>query len=144
LAFASFSLFSGLHGFTRALSLNPPSGTLSFLFFAVGTAASLVLFLVLTSRLVLVATGRRRLETISASGIAYWLRLFAIVVMSCDLVRWMLPLVGTLFKAAVSGVPGLLLSLLLSFGLGSGLGALLFEISRLLEREPLSESGDET
>lgn len=134
LATVAFSLLRNMGIF------NFHAGALLMLFVALAPTA--VLFLLVAFRFVGVVIGKFKLTVAATSGPIYGLRMLAIALMFISVSVALIGLIGLLSSSRSNGVGYGLVSGIL--GGGSPIGLILFEASRLLEREILIESIPQT
>ena len=104
----------------------------------VAMAPTVMLLLFVAFRLVGVAIGKFKLNVVATSGPLYILRMVAIFLMIASASVAIFSVVGALASGRSGGAGFSILSGIL--GGGSPIGLLLFEASRILERELLIES----
>lgn len=139
---AGLSLFRGLHNLALLLATPAALGVMNILVAVVPNAATAALFLLVAARFIGVAVGKFKLNTVATSGPIRALRIIAIFLMALSVVPWLFALFGALTHRGADGVG--FAFLLSSLGGGSPIGLLLFEASRLLEREIVLESKRQT
>ena len=135
---AGLALYRGLHNFALLLGSPKSLNIMNFMVAIVPNAATAVLFLFVVARFFGVAAGKFNLSTVAQSGSIRTLRIVAICLMALSVLPWLASLAGALSYRGPDSVGFALL--LGSLGGGSSLGLLLFEGSRLLEREILLEA----
>ena len=135
---AGLALYRGLHNLVLLLGSPSSFNIMNFMVAVVPNSATTVLFLVVVARFLGVALGKFNLSTVAKSGSIRILRIVAIFLMAFSVLPWFASLVGALNYRGADGVGFALL--IGSLGGGSSLGLLLFEGSRLLEREILLEA----
>jgi hypothetical protein len=104
----------------------------------VPNAATAALFVLVAARFLGVVAGKFKLNTVATSGPIRVLRVIAICLMALSVLPSLFSLAGALMHRGADGVGFALL--FASLGGGSSIGILLFEATRLLEREVLIES----
>ena len=102
------------------------------------TAPTVILILVVVFRFIGIVAGKFKLTVAATSGPIYVLRMVAIFLMLATVAVAIYSLVGTLLSSRSDAVGFALVSGIL--GGGSPIGLVLFESSRILERELLLES----
>lgn len=136
-------LFVGLtflRGLNNLLSLLATPDQLSIMNIMVGVVPNLtpaIMFFLVLFRFFGVATGKFKLNVFACSGGLYILRIIAILLMALSVFPWFFSLAGAMIFSGHDGVG--FAFLLGSLGGGATAGILLFEASRLLERELLVE-----
>jgi len=107
------------------------------IFLIPATAPTVLLLLLAAYRLVGVVAGKFRLEVVSTSGLIHGLRIIGVLLMVLSVLVALYALIGSLTgvgsdRAAYAIVSGIL-------GGGSPIGLVVFEASRVLERDLLIE-----
>ena len=103
-------------------------------------APTVILLLLVAFRFVGVVIGKFKLNVVAISGPLYILRLVAIFLMVASALVAIFGIIGTLTSSRAGGVGFSVVAGIL--GGGSPIGLLLFEASRILERELLVESAE--
>jgi hypothetical protein len=106
----------------------------------VAMAPTVILLLLVAFRFVGVVIGKFKLNVAATSGPLYIFRMVAIVLMVASVSVAVFGIIGTLTSSRSDGVGFAVVAGIL--GGGSPIGLLLFEASRLLERELLIESAE--
>jgi hypothetical protein len=101
-------------------------------------AAVALVFLLLAARLVGVVIGKFKLNTVATSGPIRAIRVGGVFMMVFGVVPWLFSLIGALTHRGAESVG--FAFMVLSVGGSTPYGLILFEASRLLEREVLLES----
>jgi hypothetical protein len=104
------------------------------------TAPTAILLLLVAFRLVGVVIGKFKLNVAATSGALYGLRMLAIFLMVASVSVAAYGFVGVLTSSRSDGAGYILMSGIL--GGGSPIGPILFEASRILERELLIDSAE--
>ena len=100
-------------------------------------APKIALFLLVAFRFIGVAIGKFKLNVVATSGPIYVLRMFAIFLMAVSSLIALYTVFGMLTSSRSGGAGYAVVSVIL--GGGSPIGLLLYEASRILERELLIE-----
>lgn len=131
------SLWHGMHNLALLVGTPRSLGIMNILVAVIPNAAVAVAFLLLATRLIGVLTGKFKLNIVAKSGPIRAMRVAAIFIMILNVVPWLISLIGALSYRGAGGVGFAFMAL--SLGGGTPYGLMIFEASRLLEREVLLE-----
>lgn len=133
-----FMTFQGLHNLMLLLSTPGSLGIVNILVAVIPNSAVAFVFLLLAARLIGVVIGKFKLTTVATSGPILVMRMAAIFLMLLSVVPWLFSLIGALSNHGADRVG--FAFMVISLGGGTPYGLLLFEASRLLEREVILEA----
>ncbi|QLI80683.1 hypothetical protein HZU75_03580 [Chitinibacter fontanus] len=138
LLFICLALLSGLTNLISMLAKPAQLGLMNIIVGLVPNLTTAIMFFLVAFRFFGVLIGKFKLNVISTSRSLNILRIIAIILMALSVLPWLISLIGAL---AVHGADGVgFVFLLGNTGGGAILGVLLFEASRLFERELLIDS----
>ena len=142
LLLAGRPLYNGAHTLLLLLGSAGTLGIMNILVAVVPSATTALLFLLVVARFFGVALGKFNLQTVATTGPIRVLRITAVCLMAFSALPWLLSLAVLLFNRGAESVGAVFL--LGNLGIAAPLGILLFEASRLLEREVLVETKRES